>query len=174
MSAQALQHIDVLLSRFQNDCIPEQLPGLVDECKSDHPLRALHKVRRLTSNASETGSIQFLVNSGLVPVLIGLIQQNPHNFGMLFSGYIRPMNFQYIIPESVVGWIGKNVALFTVDERIQVECRWILCNIAAGMNDILICSFNFFRIFDARNDFFGYLICDRNVYSRHPQMTLIF
>ena len=134
MSTQALQQINVLLFRFEY--IPEQLPdwpGWIDECKSNNPLRALREVRRLVSSPLP-GPTQLVVHSGLVPVLFGLMQQNPHDFSMLFSGYVRRMNFPYIIPVGIVQCIAKKAEIFTVDERIQVECRWILCNIAAGIN----------------------------------------
>jgi len=134
---QKIKHSDALVSPIKINLL-----GWVEECQSETPLHALRELRDLIKEGFRDDGLQesrqafalWMQETGLVRVLIALMQQNPHDFARLFDGYLRRMNFEYHIHDGIVARIAQKAGIFGVDERIQVECRWILCKLVAGMD----------------------------------------
>ena len=135
MSKECLEKVNALLWRF--DCSHDSMPYWVAQCKSEYPLSALVKLRKAL--CAPLPPTQAVINSGLVPLIIGLLRSNEYNFEMFFTGYIRSSNCNCSIPMDVVSLIESKCQLYTVDDRVQVECRWILGGIAAGF-PLCICT----------------------------------
>ena len=96
----------------------------------DYPLDAIRDIRKLTALPIDA-PIQEVINSGVAQQIIKLLQANSYNFGMLFVGYFRELDFEYVIPDGIINGIGQNCEIHCIDERLQVEGRCILSDIAA-------------------------------------------
>jgi len=136
MSAESLTKIKHLLYTFDRPSLND-LSTFVTMCYYQYPLTALTCIRMLLARPGNP-PIQTIINSGVVPVIFCLLHKNEYNFGMMFSGYVRELDFDYEIPSVIVECIAQACKLYSVDERIQVECRWILCNIASGDMFVLL------------------------------------
>jgi len=130
MSSESLSQIKTLLYCFDRPSL-HTLSTLVTACYHPYPLRSLRCIRVLLT-VPEYPPIQPVIDSGVIPWILRLLQQNSYNFAMMFSGYIRELDFDYEIPSTIVECIAHACKLNSVDESIQVECRWILSNITSG------------------------------------------
>ena len=112
----SLGKVDDLLSIFERPSTAK-LPEWVKGCYGYYPLSSLRSIRRLI--ALHNPPIQEVIDSGVVPQIIKLLKTNNYNFSMFFNGYIREMDFNYVVPEEIANYIDNICGLYCVDEVLQ-------------------------------------------------------
>eukprot|EP01084_Bolivina_argentea_P259950 438840_1 len=125
-----LREIELLLTIFTKPSI-NKLFQWVKGCYSKYPLESMRNIRTLLSMPYHP-PIQIIVDLNIIPQIVSLLQANNYNFKMLFSGFIREMTFDYVIPDDIISFIDKICVMYCIDDTLQEEGRWILTNIACG------------------------------------------
>ena len=106
---------------------------------NDYPLTSIVRLRKLTSQKNQA-LIYKIINPATFREIISLLSKNKYNVDFLISAFFNDiMKINSIspiliktIPLVLISEIGNYIVLDNIDEKLQIESRWIIINFTAG------------------------------------------